>query len=75
MKIAHALIASALVLAPAALFAQAPVSTVLTPGQYDHNIGQRKVDQQDRIGQGVQSGQLTRPRNRPFGAPGSRHQP
>jgi hypothetical protein len=30
-----------------------------TPGANDYNIGQRKADQQARIGQGVQSGQLT----------------
>ncbi|WP_158945910.1 hypothetical protein [Granulicella sp. S190] len=50
-----ALIAS-LALAPAAIFAQA---TTPTPGQNDYNINQRKGDQQQRIGQGVQSGQLT----------------
>jgi hypothetical protein len=49
-----ALIAS-LTLAPAAIFAQATP----TPGQHDYNINQRKVDQQDRIAQGVKSGQLT----------------
>ncbi|WP_433984003.1 hypothetical protein RBB78_01240 [Tunturiibacter empetritectus] len=48
-----ALIAT-LTLAPAAIFAQTP-----TPGQNDYNINQRKADQQQRIGQGVQSGQLT----------------
>jgi hypothetical protein len=49
-----ALIAS-LTLAPAAIFAQATP----TPGQHDYDINQRKVDQQDRIAQGVKSGQLT----------------
>jgi hypothetical protein len=49
-----ALIAS-LALAPAAIFAQ----TTPTPGQHDYDINQRKVDQQDRIAQGVKSGQLT----------------
>lgn len=48
-----ALIAS-LTLAPAAILAQTP-----TPGQHDYNINQRKTDQQDRIAQGVKSGQLT----------------
>jgi hypothetical protein len=48
------LIAS-LTLAPAAIFAQATP----TPGQHDYDINQRKVDQQDRIAQGVKSGQLT----------------
>ena len=49
-----ALIAS-LALAPAAIFAQ----TTPTPGQHDYDINQRKTDQQDRIAQGVKSGQLT----------------
>ena len=48
-----ALVAS-LTLAPAAIFAQTP-----TPGQHDYNINQRKENQQDRIAQGVKSGQLT----------------
>jgi hypothetical protein len=50
-----ALLAS-LTLAPAAIYAQ---STTPIPGQNDYNINQRKADQQQRIGQGVQSGQLT----------------
>ena len=49
-----ALIAS-LALAPAAIFAQATP----TPGKHDYDINQRKENQQDRIGQGVKSGQLT----------------
>ena len=49
-----ALIATTLTLAPAAILAQTP-----TPGQNDYNVNQRKGDQQQRIGQGVQSGQLT----------------
>jgi len=49
-----ALIAS-LTLAPAAIFAQ----TTPTPGQHDYDINQRKENQQDRIAQGVKSGQLT----------------
>jgi hypothetical protein len=54
MKVLKAVFASALLIAPAALLAQTP-----TPGAYDHNIGQRKVDQQERIANGVRSGQLT----------------
>jgi hypothetical protein len=54
MKLFTAMLASALVIAPAALIAQTP-----TPGQHDWNINQRKVDQQDRIAQGVRSGELT----------------
>jgi hypothetical protein len=50
-----ALIAS-LALAPAAILAQ---TTTPTPGQHDYNINQRKENQQDRIAQGVKSGQLT----------------
>jgi methionine-rich copper-binding protein CopC len=54
MKVFTAVLASALFIAPAAMFAQTP-----TPGAHDYNINQRKVDQQDRIGNGVKSGQLT----------------
>jgi hypothetical protein len=53
MKLIQAVFASALLIAPAALLAQTPT------GAYGHNIGQRKVDQQERIGNGVRSGQLT----------------
>ena len=56
MKFFTAVLASALVLAPAAIVAQTPTPT---PGAHDYNINQRKVDQQDRIAQGVKSGQLT----------------
>jgi hypothetical protein len=55
MKFVTAVLASALVITPAALLAQ----TTTTPGAHDYNIGQRKVDQQDRIANGVKSGQLT----------------
>jgi hypothetical protein len=54
MKVFTAILASALFIAPAAMFAQTP-----TPGAHDYNINQRKVDQQGRIGNGVKSGQLT----------------
>jgi hypothetical protein len=53
MKISHVALAAALAFAPVALFAQ---STTTKP---DPTINQRKVDQQDRIAQGVKSGQLT----------------
>jgi hypothetical protein len=53
-----ALIAS-LALAPAAILAQTTTPTTPTAGQHDYNINQRKENQQDRIGQGVKSGQLT----------------
>ena len=52
MKFLTAVLSSALLIAPAPMFAQTP-----TPGA--HNINQRKVAQQDRIGNGVKSGQLT----------------
>jgi hypothetical protein len=51
MKLATFALAATVALAPAALFAQ-----TVTP---DPTISQRKVDQQDRIAQGVKSGQLT----------------
>jgi hypothetical protein len=54
MKVFTAILASALFVAPAAMFAQTP-----TPGAHDYNINQRKVDQQDRIANGARSGQLT----------------
>ena len=58
MSIKTILLAATLALTPAALLAQTPAVTP-TPGQHDHNINQRKADQQQRIGQGVRSGQLT----------------
>jgi hypothetical protein len=45
---------AAILAAPAMMVAQTP-----TPGRNDHNINQRKNDQQQRIGNGVRSGQLT----------------
>ena len=54
MKFVTAVFASALLIAPAALIAQTP-----TPGAHDYDIHQRKIDQQERIGNGVRSGQLT----------------
>ena len=50
----YALIAS-LALAPAAIFAQATTATPDHPA----TINQRKENQQDRVAQGVKSGQLT----------------
>jgi hypothetical protein len=47
---------AAMLAAPAFLAAQTPAPT---PGRHDWNINQRKGDQQQRIGQGVHSGQLT----------------
>jgi len=54
MKLFTAVLASALFIAPAAMFAQTP-----TPGAHDYDIHQRKGDQQARIANGVRSGQLT----------------
>lgn len=56
MRLVTAFLASALAFAPAALIAQ---TTTPTPGAHDHNINQRKADQQARIANGVKSGQLT----------------
>jgi hypothetical protein len=50
---------ASLALAPAAVIAQTPTTATPTPGQHDYDINQRKTNQQERIGQGVQSGQLT----------------
>jgi hypothetical protein len=52
MKLTNVLLAAALVAAPAAAFASAPHRPL-------HHINQRKENQQDRIAQGVKSGQLT----------------
>jgi hypothetical protein len=51
MKLATFALVATVALAPAALFAQ-----TVAP---DPTINRRKVDQQDRIAQGVKSGQLT----------------
>ena len=54
--------ATALLLAPAALLAQtvAPPAPTLAPSQAtSRSINNRKTDQQDRISNGVRSGQLT----------------
>ncbi len=55
MRFVTAVLASTLVIAPAAMIAQ----TTPTPGAHDYNINQRKVDQQDRIANGVKNSQLT----------------
>ena len=55
MRFVTAVLASTLVIAPAAMIAQ----TTPTPGAHDYNINQRKVDQQDRIANGVRNGKLT----------------
>ena len=49
---------AAILAAPALMVAQTPTTTP-TPGKNDYNINQRKADQQQRIAQGVKSGQLT----------------
>ena len=62
MKLTNLVLTAALVLAPAAVLAQtvAPPAPTLPPSQAtSKTIANRKVDQQNRIGQGVQSGQLT----------------
>ena len=56
MNIKHIALTAALILSPAALLAQ---TATPTPGRNDYNINQRKNTQQQRIGQGVRSGQLT----------------
>ena len=55
MRFVTAVLASTLVIAPAAMMAQTPP----TPGAHDYNINQRKVDQQDRIANGVKNGKLS----------------
>jgi hypothetical protein len=55
MNLARLALIASLTLVPVAVFAQATP----TAGQHDYNINQRKENQQDRIAQGVKSGQLT----------------
>jgi hypothetical protein len=55
MNVTKLALIAVLTLAPAAIFAQATP----TPGQHDYDINQRKENQQDRVAQGVKSGQLT----------------
>jgi len=52
MKLASFALAATLAVTPAVIFAQA------APNHPDPTINQRKVDQQDRIAQGVRSGKL-----------------
>lgn len=58
MQITRLALALTFAAAPVALLAQTPTTstTATTP---PHTINQRKENQQDRIGQGVKSGQLT----------------
>ena len=56
MKLFNVALSAALILAPAAFLAQAPQTTTPVTGK---TIQERKTDQQDRIAQGVKSGQLT----------------
>ncbi|MDQ2835592.1 MAG: hypothetical protein M3Y50_17990 [Acidobacteriota bacterium] len=58
MNVTRLALIATLALTPSLVFAQA-TAPAPTPGQHDHNINQRKENQQDRIGQGVKSGQLT----------------
>lgn len=62
MNIRNIALLAALTLAPVAVFAQTPAPTTPstpTPRKHDYNVNQRKENQQDRIAQGVKSGQLT----------------
>src|SRR5580704_16186409 len=59
MNLARLALIVSLTLVPAAILAQTTAPTTPTPGQHDYNINQRKENQQDRIAQGVKSGQLT----------------
>ena len=61
MKLTQFALIAMLSVAPAAVVAQTvtPPPATPTPGQHDHDINQRKGAQQQRIGNGVQNGQLT----------------
>lgn len=56
MQITRLALALTFAIAPVAVLAQAPTTSTATPPP---TINQRKENQQDRIGQGVKSGQLT----------------
>ena len=56
MKLFNVALSATLFLAPAVIFAQAPQYTAPVTSK---TIQERKTDQQDRIAQGVKSGQLT----------------
>lgn len=60
MKLSYLALSAALVLAPATLLAQTAPTAPVT----GKTIAERKVDQQQRIVQGVHSGQLTRSETR-----------
>jgi hypothetical protein len=57
MKLAIFAFAAALAIVPAATFAQTATPTTPAPNK-PHTINQRKENQQDRIAQGVKSGEL-----------------
>ncbi len=57
MKLARTILAFSLAISPAVLLAQTSTTAGTTPT--NASINQRKVNQQDRIAKGVQSGQLT----------------
>ncbi len=57
MNITRLALAATFILSPVAIFAQAPAATPATTPP--PTINQRKDNQQDRIAQGVKSGQLT----------------
>jgi hypothetical protein len=59
MNLKSLFLTAALALSPAALLAQSTPATTPTPGKHDYDINQRKENQQDRIANGVKSGQLT----------------
>jgi len=59
MKLTHFTFVAALILSPAAIFAQTTTPPTTPPAVNQTTIHDRKVDQQDRIAQGVKSGQLT----------------
>ncbi|HYK34793.1 MAG TPA: hypothetical protein VEV40_02445 [Alloacidobacterium sp.] len=59
MNVKSRFLTAALVLSPGVVLAQSGLATTPTPGKHDYDINQRKENQQDRIGQGVKSGQLT----------------
>lgn len=59
MKFAPLAFAAALILTPSAIFAQTAPAPTTPAAPVKHTITQTKENQQDRIAQGVKSGELT----------------
>ncbi len=59
MNVTKLILAVGILFSPLAVLAQATPAPTPTPGRNDYNINQRKNAQQQRIANGVSSGQMT----------------